>query len=335
MSTFFVKDIYLLSHFFSEKKTFYSTKEKKLNLWLLFSFLFAICLLSSQQFFVIFSESIYLFSNFTLLIAFLGVVFLYQDRLFALRFLPLVFWAIINFFFQAFHEYFPLQLVNNFGFLFSFELAQKVSNNEYLFLGKSIVWTFFRNCIRTVLLLFFLFLNFDVIKKVFLNTWKDKNLTLLSFFLLLMVFNIVNHGTTFGFFANSKVISQNQRSINAVLNSSSYFHSLFYYFAIVVITPFWEELIFRYALFAVFGRRNVFWAVAFSIFLFATIHYSPDDFKAVNGLSDFLQTIFSSQLIAYLYGSVILSYMFWIYDLNLFFPIFFHSIWNFTASFIF
>lgn len=88
------------------------------------------------------------------------------------------------------------------------------------------------------------------------------------------------------------------------------FSPLFLFVGFCLITPLWEEFVFRYLVFKMFGRKK-FISYLISFFGFVMMHFIGETFifKRFLGLS---------------YYAVCFIFIYWLSDFNLFFPIFLH-----------
>ena len=270
------------------------------------------------MFFVIFTVA---------LVVFIG--FFYKNKFFTYKFLPLVFLMIVNFFAIMFSFSFENTFILHFRFLFSPELIKKLENvssssfilnNQQLTpdqtLARTMIFTFLSSIIKIQLLFLLLFLNFERIKKAVVPLFQDHGLKIIFFLIAIIALNLINFPSNFSskYLSSSFLeenISTNQSIINNINDGSSSFNKVYYGLGTVVLTPFWEEAIFRYSVFAIFGRRGVFWGIIFSFFFFTIVHYNPEDFRDnEKNLFIFFEKIFSSRLFFYIYGSLLLTFVF-------------------------
>lgn len=352
MNTFFVQDLWQWRYFFSQKQSFYALKEKRLDWWLVLLFLIPLTYLFIERFLSFRSGTLYLSCSLLLIALFFVVFYVYKDKTFAYKFLPFVFLAFVNLLSFVFLIYFKENLLLSFRFLFSESLTAKIrlildqdaiatpkEANFYRNIAENIVFSFYTSIIKFIFLFILLTVNFARIKKTLLDLFRNRPTTLLFFFLFVIAINLINFSangvTTQQLSTDSNTeTSTNQSAIQQIITNSSGFNRSYYYVGLLVLAPLWEETIFRYAIFAIFGRKRVVWAIVFAVFFFTVIHYSPEDFRDIEtSFVGFVEKIFSPRLFAYIYGSIILTSLFWFYDLNLFFPIFFHFMWNFNVTF--
>ena len=94
------------------------------------------------------------------------------------------------------------------------------------------------------------------------------------------------------------------------------FSPLLFSVGLCLIAPLWEEFVFRYLVFKVFGRKKIF-SYLISFFGFVMMHFISETFafKRFLGLS---------------YYAIWLIFIYWLSDFNLFFPFFLHLLINLT-----
>ncbi len=341
MNTIFVKDILRWNYFFQEKKHFYYKVEKMFDWKILFFLVFCLnfYLLGNlfSLFFNYYSTFFFLLSFF-LLSYILVILFLYRDYPKLINpLIPLVFYISLSIFDWFFISFFLINTKNiwywkNFSFLFTEALDFTNKEHQQIVLIK--INQFINLWFKLLFVFVFCFLNKNkIIQKM--QKIKDKFLSFVPFIIFIIFFVLL-----FYFYLNSKIISPNFNlsSTNQLLNEHGYSLSsqtgkVFFIFSLVIMAPIWEELVFRYTFFAIFGRKRVNWAIFFSVFWFAFSHYHKQDFEN-NNLSSALQKIFNGYLSVYLYMSFLLVFVYWFYNLNLIYPILLHWFVNFNASFL-
>ena len=339
MSNFFVQDFWQWRYFLAQKNTFYSVREKTLDWWVVLLFIVFLTYLFVWDLTPFYNIAFNVSVNLLLVGLWILVFFLYRDAYFAYRFLPFIFLAFINLLWIIFlsTDLFQTAFLN-FDFLFSDNLIAKINLEAYQSIARSLSINFLANLVKLTFLFVFLFLNFQLIKKSLSYLFQKQNTRILFFFVFMIGINLFHFTdeselTKMFKFNLQDETSTNQTALNQTMDNSSSFGQHYWYASRIILTPFWEELIYRYAVFAIFGRKRIFWALIFSVFFFTVIHYHRSDFDGVEkGLIPFIEKIFSPRLFYYIYGSVILVTLYWFFDLNLLFPIFFHFMWNFNAS---
>ena len=133
---------------------------------------------------------------------------------------------------------------------------------------------------------------------------------------------------------SSGKISDNEGYHRFYLKNTTQFGKIFYIVSLVVIFPFWEELVFRFALQKIFATQKsqgflIF--VVFSSFMFALPHISPSEIGTPTGFFDFFQRLFygtTGTNFTYWYMAYILGLLYLFSGYNLFFVIIVHVINN-------
>lgn len=179
--------------------------------------------------------------------------FLYRDLLFTYRFLPFVFYALLNFILILLNtELIVNDFASSFQFLLSDELVDKIANNSanasQLDIARVIIISFLSSVCRFGFVLFFAVINFVPIKNNLYSLFNRQTLIVLFFFLFVFLINILIFKPALGSLGNSWFVFLNQNSenttsanqsfINQIATNSSTFHFIYYYLIIILLTPF-------------------------------------------------------------------------------------------------
>ncbi len=178
-----------------------------------------------------------------------------------------------------------------------------------------------------------LFFSFEQtqFKRIY-HLFRNRPLTVLFFTLIVILIMFIRARPDY--LNQQDKISDNEGYIRFYLENTTKFGKIFYVVSLIIIFPFWEELIFRFALQKIFSTQKSqgFLAfILFSSFMFAMPHISPDEIGSPRNFFDFFYRLFygtSGTNFTYWYMAYIFALVYVFSGYNLFFVIIIHVINN-------
>ncbi len=166
---------------------------------------------------------------------------------------PFLFWAIIS-----------LSEIIAGNIISGFPDATKDSKRQLLFI--------FSNIVKTISVFLFFILSWKYWKNVF---WKflekPHNIFLFIIVLCFFYFYVSSH---FDEINSKKESGTNQDNLEKLYANGDSTFKIFFIIVIVVLGVLFEEIVFRFAIFQIFGRRNALFAIIISSLFFATLHHN-------------------------------------------------------------
>lgn len=240
-------------------------------------------------------------------------------------FSPLIAYVLIKVTSDFIVFFLPIHL--NFSWFFDppTDQAEYVTDSRLLFkdLFLDPIFTF------SAVILFFSFEKTQF-KRIY-SLFRNRPLTV--FFFILIVILVMFIRARPDYLTSTEKISDNEGYIRFYLKHTTKFGKIFYVFSLILIFPFWEELIFRFALQKIFATQKSqgFLAfIIFSSFMFAMPHISPNEVGSPRSFFDFFYQLFygTGTNFTYWYMAYILALVYVFSGYNLFFVITIHVINN-------